>query len=45
MSGLAVVFLVLVGGFIWGGFVFLLIKAVRCEANKGGSGEGVSGGG
>ena len=44
MSGLAVVFMVLVGGFIWGGFVVLLLKAVRCEVAKSGSGERGSGG-
>ncbi len=34
MSGAAVTFMVLVGGFVWGGFAFLLLKAVRSESAK-----------
>ena len=34
MSGLALTFLVLVGGFVWGGFLLLLTRAVRSEAAK-----------
>ncbi len=34
MSGAAIAFMVLVGGFVWGGFVALLVRAVRCEAAK-----------
>ncbi|MFQ5350115.1 MAG: hypothetical protein ACE5EG_06715 [Thermoanaerobaculia bacterium] len=44
MSGLAVLFMVLVGGFVWGGFVLLLVKAVRREAGKRSSGEAGPGG-
>lgn len=40
MSGSAVAFMVLVGGFVWGGFVTLLVKAVRREASKRAAGEG-----
>ena len=36
MSALAVLFLVLVGGFVWGGFLVLLVRAARCEAGKSG---------
>ena len=43
MSGAALAFMVLVGGFVWGGFVLLLVKAVRSEAGKSGSGGGGSG--
>ena len=39
MSAAAVACLVLVGGFVWGGFVFLAVKAARCEAVKRGSVE------
>ena len=34
MSGAAIAFMVLVVGFIWGGFIVLLLRAVRSEANK-----------
>lgn len=34
MSGTAVLFLVLVGGFVWGGFLTLALKAVRSESSK-----------
>jgi hypothetical protein len=34
MSATAVVFMVLVGGFVWGGFVTLVLKAVRSESSK-----------
>ncbi len=34
MSGVALLFLLLVGGFVWGGFVVLLARAVRREAGK-----------
>lgn len=44
MSGAAVALMVLVGGFVWGGFVLLLVKAVRAEADKLGSGESGSAG-
>ncbi len=44
MSAAAVALMVLVAGFIWGGFVLLLARAVRCEANKSGPGERVPGG-
>lgn len=37
MSGAAVVFMLLIGGFVWGGFVVLVIRAVRREADKVGS--------
>jgi hypothetical protein len=40
MSGTALAFMVLVGGFVWGGFVVLLIRAMRCEADKSDSREG-----
>ncbi len=40
MSWLAVLFLVLIGGFVWGGFVVLLLRAVRSEAAKSASGGG-----
>ncbi len=45
MSGAAVAFMVAVVGFVWGGFVWLLVKAVRCESGKRDSGErGAAGG-
>ncbi|MCZ6507949.1 MAG: MetS family NSS transporter small subunit [Acidobacteria bacterium] len=34
MSGSAVVMMILVCGFVWGGFVYLLVRAVRSEAGK-----------
>ncbi len=34
MSALAIVFMILVCSFIWGGFTLLLIRAVRCEGRK-----------
>ncbi|MCZ6725856.1 MAG: methionine/alanine import family NSS transporter small subunit [Acidobacteria bacterium] len=34
MSGSAVVMMILVCGFVWGGFVYLLVRAVRSEADK-----------
>ena len=34
MSGTAMIFLVLIGGFVWGGFVALVIRAARREAGK-----------
>lgn len=37
MSGAAVAFMLLIGGFVWGGFVVLVIRAVRREAGKAGS--------
>ena len=39
MSVLALTFLVLVGGFVWGGFLLLLVRAVRSEAAKAGHEE------
>lgn len=45
MSALAALFMVLVGGFVWGGFLLLLLRAVRSEAAKSGrdgSGPGES---
>ena len=44
MSGAAVAFMLLIGGFVWGGFVVLAVKAVRCEVGKHSSGESESGG-
>ena len=44
MSGAAVAFMVLIGGFVWGGFAVLLVRALRCEAEKRGSGESGPGG-
>lgn len=34
MSDLSVVFMVLVCGFVWGGFALLLTRAVRRESTK-----------
>ena len=34
MSGSALVMMILVCGFVWGGFVYLLVRAVRSEADK-----------
>jgi hypothetical protein len=34
MSGSALVFMILVGGFVWGGFVLLLLGAMRRGAEK-----------
>ena len=34
MSAAAVAFMILVGGFVWGGFVVLLLRAVRSEGRK-----------
>ena len=45
MSCAAVAFMALVGGFVWGGFVVLLVKAARCEAAKHGAGESGAAGG
>lgn len=45
MSGAAVATMVLVGGFIWGGFVMLVARAVRREAGKSHPGEAGSDGG
>jgi hypothetical protein len=44
VSGAALAFMVLVAGFVWGGFAVLLARALRCEAGKGGSSEGRPGG-
>lgn len=38
MSGGAVLMMLLVCGFVWGGFVSLLIRAMRSEGAKGGEG-------
>lgn len=35
MTGLAVLMMVLVCGFVWGGFTGLLIRAIRREGAKG----------
>ena len=43
MSGMAVTFLVLIGGFVWGGFLLLLRRAMRSEAAKAGSDGGAAG--
>ena len=45
MSGLALTFLCLVGGFVWGGFLLLLRRAMRSEADKAGIGDGGAAGG
>lgn len=42
MSGLAVAFLLLIGGFVWGGFLYLVTRAVRSEASKTRGGDGGS---
>jgi hypothetical protein len=34
MSGSAIVLMVLVCAFVWGGFLYLLVRAVRSEARK-----------
>lgn len=34
MSGPAILFMLIVCSFIWGGFSLLLIRAVRCEGRK-----------
>ena len=34
MSTSAIVMMILMCGFVWGGFLFLLVKAVRSEADK-----------
>jgi hypothetical protein len=34
MSGAAIVMMLVICGFIWGGFVYFLIRAVRSEARK-----------
>ncbi len=31
MSPLAILVLVLIGGFVWGGFTFFLVRALRSE--------------
>ena len=36
MSGSAIVFMILVCGLIWGGFVVLLFRAIRSEGRKAG---------
>lgn len=40
MSGAAVAFMLLIGGFVWGGFVVLAVRAVRREKDKVGSSAG-----
>ena len=34
MSGAAIAFMVLVTGFVWGGFLYLLVRAIRSESGK-----------
>jgi len=34
MNTSAIVMMVLMCGFVWGGFLFLLTKAIRSEADK-----------
>ena len=36
MSGQAIGFMLLVCGLVWGGFLILLVRAVRSEGRKGG---------
>lgn len=36
LSGVAIIFMVLICGLVWGGFVGLLIRAVRKESRKAG---------
>ena len=45
MSGAALTTMLLVGGFVWGGFVVLAVRAVRREADKLGSGDDSAAGG
>ena len=40
MSGPGLLFLLLVGGFVWGGFLLLVVRAVRREAGKSRAREG-----
>ena len=42
MSAPAIVMLVLVGSFVWGGFLALLVRAVRREGAKRAEGPGPS---
>lgn len=35
MSGITILMMVLIPGLIWGGFLFLLARAVRSESAKG----------
>ena len=39
MSGMAVVMMLLITGWIWGGFLYLLTRAVRSESAKRGVGD------
>lgn len=41
MSGQAILMMVLVGGFVWGGFLVLLARALRKEGAKTRAGDGV----
>jgi hypothetical protein len=34
MTGSAITLMILVCGFVWGGFIYLLSRAVRSEARK-----------
>lgn len=34
MSGMAIVMMVLICGFVWGGFLSLLVRALRAEGAK-----------
>lgn len=34
MTGSAITLMILVCGFVWGGFIYLLSRAVRSEAGK-----------
>ena len=34
MTGSALGMMIVVCGFVWGGFIFLLVKAIRSEARK-----------
>jgi len=34
MSSSALIMMIAVCGFVWGGFVYLLVRAVRSEAGK-----------
>ena len=45
MSAAALTTMLLVGGFVWGGFVVLAVRAVRREADKMGSDGDSAGGG
>ena len=35
MSGVTIAMMVLIPGLIWGGFLFLLVRAIRSESAKG----------